>query len=524
MKLFTKSQIKRWDQHTLEMESISGLDLMERAAERASEYLLKFVPSSLYQIVCGKGNNGGDGLAIARILAINHKIIELYIVEEGTSSEENIINLKRLPSSIKTRFIKNKGDFILINKGVIIDCLLGSGFHLPLSALMNETIQKINQAEVPIISIDIPSGMMPDGPDKDQLRDQLKETEKTSGKSTSMECIKASMTLSFEVPKLSALIPGTGENFGELICLPIGLDKEFAQKEESLFYFTERTDAINLLRKRNKFGYKGDFGHSLMIAGSLGQAGAALLSSSACVGSGSGLVTILTPELNRDILQSQVPEALWLEGGGEKMIEKIPLTSFDKYNAIGLGPGLGTSLNTTKVIQHLIKTIGKPLVLDADALNILSTMVGWKAFLPKGSILTPHVGEFNRLMEGGSQNPYKRLEMARNLSHQINSVIVLKGAYTAVISPSKEVYFNSTGNPGMATGGSGDVLTGIITALMAQGYPALEAARLGVYIHGMAGDFGKEIKGETGLRATVMINNLGKAFRDLEIAKNPFLP
>ena len=544
MKLFTKAQIKNWDLITQKRQSVTSLQLMERAAEKAALFLLDNYSGALFQIVCGRGNNGGDGLAIARFLNQKGQKIRLYLIQMGSPSKEYSENLQfLLDSHFPQITISEPENFILEPQGVIVDCLVGSGFKNPLPELANTVIQKINQSGLVIISIDIPSGVSPDLEDQDDFfnipnQDTNSISNKIftdngnpfvhnypsyNGNSTHNNKILARITLNFEIPKLSSLIPEIGKYYGQWKCLDIFLDEEYEKNQPSPYFFTTQKDVVSILQPRGKFQYKGDFGHSLLLVGSYGLAGAAYFSSSAAVSSGSGLVSTLSPEINSAILQTLAPEAMFLPGAGCQILESIPSINLERFTAIGLGPGLGTAASTEKSVISFIKNLKIPLVLDADGINIISKTKNWKTWIPAGTILTPHVGEFNRLMGGGSKNPIERLKMGVELAAEISCVIVLKGAYSAIILPTGHVHFNSTGNPGMATGGSGDVLTGILTGLLAQSYSPANAAILGVYIHGSAGDLAKQVKGEMGLKARDLLGNIGNAFKELEDLKSASL-
>ena len=511
MKLFDRTKIVKWDQVTLDREYITGSQLMERAARGMARYLSENFLYQKFHIFCGNGKNGGDALAIARLLHEQNIEVKVYILEIGKSCLEFLENMAFLNmKGIPYKRIEIPSDWIPDREGIILDGILGTGVHYPLPPLVQIMIPILNKSGLPIISIDIPSGLPPD------IETQFKP-EPLIG-------IRASQTLYIEVPKLSSLVPGTGEYYGKQTRIPIGLDQDFYQTEPSPWYLTGLEEALKLFKTRGKFAYKNDFGHSLIIAGSYGKAGAALLSTQACIASGSGLVTVLSPERNSDILQLGAPEAMFLSGGGDTILNSIPKIPFEKFQAIGIGPGLGTDSETNHCLFRFIKNIRRPLVLDADALNILSSHSNERDFIPEGSILTPHVGEFNRLTQGGSEDSFQRIILAKSLAISLKSIIILKGAYTAVIFPNQEVHFNSTGNPGMATGGSGDVLTGILTGLLAQGYSSRDAALLGVYIHGRAGDMAAQAKGENALKAGDITFFLSQAFLELEKLKNPFWP
>jgi len=509
MKLFENAQIGKWDAYTMERDSITSLELMERAAMAIVRYLLENHPHQEYFVFCGSGNNGGDGLAISRILIDRGLSVHIIRVKVGKPSPDNLFELKLLKErGIPVHLIEEESDWMVPESGIILDCLLGTRIRYPLPDLVSFIINQINQVQLPIISVDIPSGIRPD----------LEE-----GVQASIHpAIRATKTLCLEIPKLSALVPGTGAHYGQWISLKIDLHADFIREEITSWFLTSFKEAKDIFKPRKNFDFKGDYGHSLVFAGSYGKAGAAALCAKSCVRSGSGLVTLFSPEINAGILQSDVEEAMFLPGGGDKILESLPLQDWEKYDAIGVGPGIGTDPKTREIVLHLIRKAKKPLVIDADGLNILAGQKDMDAIIPPGTILTPHVGEFNRITQGGSKDPVTRIHLGKDLAGKTKSVIILKGAFTAVIFPNQEVHFNATGNPGMATGGSGDVLTGILTALRAQGYTSEESALLGVYIHGRAGDLAKNVLGETALKAGDICQFLGEAFLELEKSKNSF--
>lgn len=511
MKLFERIQIGKWDQATLHRESLLGIQLMERAATALVVYLLKHYPHQKFQIFCGNGNNGGDGLAIARLLHFQKIEVKIFLMNLGTTSPDFQLNLETLNTlNIPILSLEYLEGADLGEEGVIVDALLGTGARYPLPEILMKWIPILNSSGLPIISLDMPSGIP-----TDLFPEPV---------SYPIFGIKAFETLFLEIPKLPSFLPEVGEFFGKWNLIPLGLDPQYYHSERSPWYYTQENEALKIFKTRNKFAYKGDFGHSLIIAGSYGKAGAALLCTQACIASGSGLVSTLSPEINAPILQIGSPESMFLPGGGEKILDRVPKFPEKRYNSIGLGPGIGMDLETRECILHFIKNTRLPLVLDADALNILASDSTWKDFITPGSILTPHVGEFNRLTQGEAKNPYQRLKLALDLASSLKIVVILKGANTAVVLPNKEVHFNSTGNPGMATGGSGDVLTGILTGLLAQGYTSEETAILGVYIHGRSGDLGALDQGQNALKAGDLCKYLGPAFLEFEKLKNSSWP
>jgi NAD(P)H-hydrate epimerase len=358
-------------------------------------------------------------------------------------------------------------------------------------------VNTINESEAVVISIDMPSGLFAE---KSSLPNPI---------------IKANHTLTFECLKPALLFPENEPYIGELSVLPIGLNPHFLDQLQSDFHYVDASFIKPLVKPRKRTSHKGNYGHALLIAGSKGKMGAATLSAKGALRAGVGLLTCMVPPTENMIMQIAVPEAMTLTNLGE---EATPINLFQDpspFTAIGVGPGIGQANEARSMLTKLIKAYKKPIVFDADALNILSQHPDLLSAIPKGSILTPHPKEFDRLF-GPSSTDHERISKAKHWACQNEIIIILKGANTMISSIYKRVYFNSTGNPGMATGGSGDVLTGIITSLLAQGYVPLEAALLGVYIHGLAGDMARAEISEEALKAGDLVDYLGKAWKTLK--------
>lgn len=507
MKILSTEQIREADQFTIAHEPIASIDLMERAAGKCTEWLLNnFGKEFRYLIFCGNGNNGGDGLAIARQLFLAGCEVDVNVAKiSSTDSADFSINLDRLSQNkIPFQLLSDAKEiaFPQRNKLLIVDALFGSGLSREPEALAAAIIDKLNSISIPKIAIDIPSGLFGDN----NLKNSYKHV------------IRASHTLTFQQPKLSFLFAENFPFIGTFHVLNIGLNENFIAQAPSPFYYTTHAFAKLFLKPRNKFSHKGTFGHALLVAGSKGKIGAAILSSRACLHAGVGLLTVSVPKCGNDILQISVPEAMLQTSEGEEIIsgriEKGPNRN-SEYSAIGIGPGIGTEKETAQAIKLLLTEYAGPLVMDADAINILAENKTWLAFLPKGTILTPHPGEFDRLT-GAHTNTYERFVTQRELAVKQGIYIVLKGAHTSIACPDGSVFFNSSGNPGMATGGSGDALTGIITALRAQNYNPQSACLLGVYLHGLAGDIAASIETQNGMSAGNIIEHLGGAWRMLE--------
>lgn len=498
MKLFTTKQIAELDKFTIENEPIADIDLMERASMQITGWLLKqFTTEQKMIFFAGPGNNGGDALAIARQMAELDYLCEVYLLDFGKKLQSSpAINWKRLEEQKKVQLskIRNSADFPEIDeKAVILDGLFGSGLTRPLAGLPAEIVQKINKSKNTKIAIDIPSGLM--GED--------------NSANIPENILQANFTLTFQFPKLAFLFPENEKYVGKWEVLPIGLHPAGIAKTATQFHVIDFEEQKDLLCARPKFAHKGTFGHALLIAGSFGKMGAAVLASKACLRSGPGLLTTHIPRLGYTILQTAVPEAMVSVDQHDSFFTEFP--DLKPFSAIGIGPGLGVKSNSCKALLQLLETVNCPVVFDADALNILATNKSWLEKLPANSILTPHPGEFERLA-GESNSSFEKIEKQIQFSKKYRVTVVLKGAHTSISTPEGKVYFNTTGNPGMATAGSGDVLTGIILGLIAQKIPAERAAILGVYLHGLAGDLAAEEKSQFSLIAGDIIDFLSKAF------------
>jgi hydroxyethylthiazole kinase-like uncharacterized protein yjeF len=428
-----------------------------------------------------------------------------YFRVTETDSPDFTENLKRLSGvDVPVNELKEAGDisFVPDSDFVIIDALFGTGLSREPATEAAKIIDRINSINVPKIAIDVPSGLFAD----DNLKNSYQHV------------IRATQTLTFQQPKLSFLF---AENFpfvGNFHVLDIGLHSDYLYSVVSKYNYLTHSFVRSFIKSRPKFSHKGTFGHALLVCGSEGKMGAAVLASRACLHSGVGLLTLNIPKSGNDILQSAVPEAMLQFADGEKLIEgriRTGPNTETEYSAIGIGPGIGTEKETVQSLKLLLNEYAGPIVLDADALNILSQNKTWLAFLPKGTILTPHPGEFDRLTEK-HESGYQRMLSQQSLAIKHGIYIVLKGAHTSIACPDGTVFFNSSGNSGMATGGSGDVLTGILTGLRAQDYHPQAACVLGVYLHGLAGDIAASVQSQHGLNAGNIIEHLGGAWRMLE--------
>lgn len=502
MKILPVDKIREADAFTIKNEPIKSIDLMERAAEQCYRWIKKHVDKThRFKVFCGPGNNGGDGLVIARLLALKDYDVDVIIVrftEKG--SEDFDTNLSRFEGiDIISLATIRKGDILpeISDEDIVIDAIFGSGLSRPVSGFVGELVKHINKSGAITIAIDTPSGLFSDE----------NSTEKGGA------IVEADYTLSFQFPKYAFLFPENDRFVGEWHILPIGLMKEFTDIVEVKNYFVEKWDAIQLLKPRNKFDHKGTFGHALLIAGSYGKMGAATMAAKAVLRSGAGLVSAHVPQSGYPIIQTAVPECMVSIDENDKVFSKPPEPGL--FNAIAVGPGLGTDKLSQNALKLLIQNAIVPMVFDADAINILSENKTWISFIPAGSIFTPHPKEFERLA-GKSRNHFERSKLQREFSIKYKVYVVLKGAHTCISTPDGTCFFNSTGNPGMATGGSGDVLTGIILGLLAQNYHPQEASIMGVYLHGLAGDIAAKEKSQQAMIAGDITENLGKAFRKIQ--------
>ncbi len=498
MKLFATKQIAEIDKYTIENEPIADIDLMERASLQMTNWLLQhFSTEQKLVFFAGPGNNGGDALAVARQMSEFDYQCEVYLLDFGKELKGSpAINWKRLEDSrlVKLSKISSIGNFPEVEESdVIIDGLFGSGLSRPLEGLPAQIVQKINQLLNVIVAVDIASGLM---------------GEDNSG-NKSEHVVRADFTLTLQFPKISFLFAENEPFVGQWEVLPIGLHPDGIDKTASPFVLLEENEIADLIPQRAKFDHKGTYGHALLIAGSYGKMGAAVLASKACLRAGVGLLTTHVPHIGYPIIQTAVPEAMVSIDQHDSIFTDFP--DLNQFTAVGVGPGLGKKNNSCKALCELLEKSEVPLVIDADGLNILSEHKEWLEKLPEGSILTPHPGEFRRLV-GETANSFDAIQKQQAFAENFKCIIVLKGAHTSVASPDGNVFWNTTGNPGMATAGSGDALTGIILGLLAQGMSSLNAALLGVYVHGLAGDLAAKEKSEFSLVAGDIIEKLGKAF------------
>lgn len=510
MKLFTTKQTAELDKYTIENEPIADIDLMERAAMQISNWLIrKYTTEHKIVVFAGHGNNGGDALTIARQITELGFVCEVYLLDFGKELKGSpAINWERLKKQGKVKLNKicKTEAFPEINESdIVLDGIFGSGLSRPLTGFAAEIVRKINWLKNTVVAVDIPSGLMGE--------DNTKNSVDT--------IIRANFTLTFQTPKLSFLFPENEKFVGHWEVLPIGLHPEGMKIIPSDYFLIEKQDVANIIPQRTTFQHKGDFGHALLIAGSFGKMGAAVLASKACLRSGAGLLTTHIPRLGYTIVQTAVPEAMASIDRHDSEFTEFP--ELKPYQAIGIGPGLGKKQNTARALFSLLEQAKVPLVIDADALNILSENRAWLTKIPVNSILTPHPGEFKRLV-GDTQNGFEKVQKQLQFSKKYNVIIVLKGAFTSVSTPEGKLFFNSTGNPGMATAGSGDVLTGIILGLLTQGISPENAVVSGVFLHGTAGDQAAGDISQPALVAGDIVTHLGNVFISLKTpSTNPNL-
>ena len=502
IKILPVEKIREADNYTIDNEPIASIDLMERAAKRLSEWIESHVKTEKkVNIIAGPGNNGGDGLALARKLSDSDYEVNVSLINpKGKLSDDNNKNFERLRGyrDVILTEIKEEKDIPEIqDEEVYVDAIFGSGLDREVKGLIASVINRLNDSSTQIVSIDAPSGLFVDRSNVDNKG----------------AIIKATHTLTFQFPKLAFMFSDNSVYTGSWEVVSINLHEDFIKKVETNHYFLESNDIKNIIKGRKKFSHKGNFGHALLIAGKYGSMGASVLSAQSCLRTGAGLLTSHVPGKGYQIVQTAVPEALTSIDESEVCFSQVPETG--PYQAIGIGPGIGMAKETQQALKLLIQNSSVPLLFDADAINILGENKTWISFVPKNSIFTPHPKEFERLA-GKASNDFDRLESQRQFSIKHGVYVVLKGAHTSISCPDGKVYFNSTGNPGMATAGSGDVLTGVILGLLSQNYSPRDACIIGVYLHGLAGDDAADEQGWESLIAGDIIKYLGKAYNHLK--------
>lgn len=503
MKIFSTEQIRAIDAFTIEHEPITSINLMERAARACVSRLTKLVTieDTIY-IVCGKGNNGGDGLAIARLLLEQGFSVSCFVIHYtetfSADAEQNYIQLKeQFPNQVIE--VRTSEDLKILGtdkNNLIVDALLGTGINKPVEGFLGEVIQYLNTHFTKIVSIDVPSGLYCD-----------------KSSSENKFIIHSSLTLTFQFPKLAFLFAENKNYVPEFEILHIGLHEKAITTQSSNYYYITKTDISSLLQPRSKFSHKGTYGHALLLAGSKGKSGAALISSKACLRSGAGLLSLHSTKETLSALLQALPEAMSEEDQNPDFISELDKP--EKYDAIAFGPGVGLNEDTTLVLKKILHYYTGSLIIDADGLNILSENKTWLNFLPPNCILTPHPKEFERLTEKHLDD-FERLKTAKHFSLKYRCILVLKGAHSAIVMPDGNVFFNSSGNAGLAKGGSGDGLTGVILGLLARGYNAPQSALIGTFVHGYAADLFIKKKSKESMLISDVIDLLPKAFKKLE--------
>ena len=500
-KIFSGAQMAQIDEATLRESGISSAELMERAATAVTEYLAAtYDQTTPFLVMAGPGNNGGDALAVARMLCEKNYKVDTFLFNPkhklSSDTEKNKIRLSML-GGVSFHEITDQFEPPKIQPAtIIVDGLFGTGLNKPLTGGFASLVKFLNSTGCDIVSIDMPSGLFTED-NRYNVRNHI---------------IRATTTLTFQYTKLSLILPDTSEFAGKVKILDIKLSQAKADELDTEYLISEPTDITSRLKPRGEFSHKGTFGNALLVAGSYGMMGCVSLTAKACMRSGTGKVTCHVPKACSDIVQISLPEAIVsIDESNDSFTRAIPTDAFD---ALALGPGLGTAHETAVAFIEQVRRARIPIVIDADGLNILSQHKAWMKQVPTDTILTPHPGEMARL-SAGSTDSFSLLSEAREMAKQNSLYVVLKGHYTAICMPNGKTIFNTTGNSGMATAGSGDVLTGIILALLAQKYNPADACIIATHLHGLAGDIAAEEKCEESIIASDIIENLPKAFRRL---------
>ncbi|RAK64057.1 NAD(P)H-hydrate dehydratase [Hymenobacter edaphi] len=503
MKLLTAAQTRQADAATLQDEGIRSVALMERAATVFTDWLTaRLAPTDAGEILvlCGPGNNGGDGLVAARLLHERGYRVRVGLLPADKHSADFEHNRPRLPAAVPVADWR-PGKLPPIEPGtVVIDALFGTGLRRPLEGAAAALVRHLNAARARVVSIDLPSGLFADAP-------QPKDS----------PVVEARHTVTFELPKLALLLPQNARSVGRWHVVPVGLSPRFLAEVDADMHLVDAALLAGRLPARPTFAHKGTFGHALLLAGSKGKLGAAVLAARSCLRGGVGLLTVQVPAVGYAVLQTAVPEAMCLVDPEKNHLSELP--DLQPYNAVGMGPGIGQDDDTRAALEDLLGSARVPLVLDADALNLLGANRPLLDLLPPDTLLTPHPKEFERLTEP-ARDDYHRLQLLRDFARQYRCYVVLKGAYSCLAAPDGQLYFNTTGNPGLATGGSGDVLTGLCLALRADKRLApLDAALLAIYAHGRAADLAAAHTGQAGLIAGDLPQYIGQALQELTTAE-----
>lgn len=500
MKILSAEQLSQADKESIKKQNITSEELMERAATLVFNEIHKRLQGAPLpiKIFCGIGNNGGDGLVVARHLIQHGYHVTVFVVNYSDKrSEDFLANYEKLKdiSNDWPHLIKNEDSFPDINTGdFVIDAIFGIGLNRPIEGWLAKLVKFINGSQAFTLAIDMPSGLFAD---------------KVPGEKAAV--IEADYTLSFQAPKLVFFLPETMDYVGDLQIIDIGLDREFIGKIVSNTHLIGKSEALSLYKPRKKNSHKGDHGNVLIAGGSYGKMGSVLLTATAALRTGTGLCSLYIPACGYEIIQTGLPEAMVLTDKDDKMLSDFP-DDFDA-DVVCFGMGAGTEEKSMQSFEKLLKSGDKSLVIDADGLNMLSKNTDLLKLLPENSVLTPHPGELKRLI-GDWDNDFDKLDLAMEFSKNHKVILVIKGAHTFTIFEDN-IYINNSGNAGMATAGSGDVLAGVITSLIGQRYDPLNAAVLGVFLHGLAGDIAASKIGVESLIARDIAKNIGKAVQDI---------
>lgn len=504
MKILSAKQIREVDNKTLINKNITSQDLMYMAQDAIYQYLLiKHISSdSSFCILCGVGNNGGDGMALAISLHAIGVDVKVYIIEHSKNYSSdfyhylNKANEKGLHVETITTISQMPS---LSSYSINIDAIFGTGLNREITGLAKDVISKLNRESNFTISIDIPSGLMLE-----------KET---------TFAVRANESVTLQIPKLALFLPSNYCYTGEITILNFGLCSKAIDEQETTQFYMDEENISCLIKPLNKYAHKGTQGHSLIIGGSIGKIGSVSLASKAALKSGCGLVSAYIPKCGTIPIQSYLPEAMAIEDDNDHFISNINYSIMP--NAIGIGVGMGNNDTTRGALIQFIRNNKAPLVIDADAINIISDNIDVLKALQPNTILTPHPKELSRLI-GGWDNDFDKITKTTNLSKKHNIIIVIKGAHSLIITP-KELFVNNTGTPALATAGSGDVLTGIITGLLAQGYTALQATKIGVYLHGLTANMCADKINLRSFTASDIIDNIGDAYFKMEYVQKHIL-
>lgn len=502
MKIFTTENVRNIDRATIEGEGVDSMLLITRVAEGVvSEILPRWNPATPVVIFAGSGNNGADALIVGKLLIeAGFRPHILLFNFNGNSLSRDCkrarAELLTLPHVNLTEIIDRAELPMLSPAHLVIDGLFGTGLREPLEGGFVMLVRNISESGASVISIDVPSGMFGDW----------------NSRVIGRNVVHADLTVAVQFPRLAFFLADNAPLVGEWKTVDIGLSDRAIAETPTKYYYVERDDIRAVLRPRAAFSSKADYGHALLYAGCYGMTGAAVMAARGALRSGAGKVTVHSPRCAYPVIQGQVPEALFTPDPNDIVISDM--TPRQGWTAIGVGPGIGVNDATRGAFETLVKTIRKPMVLDADALNILARTPGLMDHVAPGSILTPHAGEFDRMF-GTQTSSEARLLKALEVAAKHRVIIVLKGRYTATVRPDGKIFFNSTGTPAMATPGSGDVLTGIITSLLAQGYKPEAASVAGVYIHGLAGQIAASKEGTYGVTALDIAAATGRAIKSI---------